>query len=149
MRRFAFILIVLIAGTFVQGSAQAQGANKRPFTFEDMMQLKRIGGPAVSPDARWVLFSAMDVDLKENKKTTHLWLVPLAGGEARQLTSDAAGEAGGRWSPDGKKFLFVSSRGGKGHHAGRSGCSAFQPGRPGQLRHLAGRARSSLHQKCR
>src|SRR5260370_14952318 len=112
MRRFAFILIVLIAGTFVQGSAQAQGANKRPFTFEDMMQLKRIGGPAVSPDARWVLFSAMDVDLKENKKTTHLWLVPLAGGEARQLTSDAAGEAGGRWSPDGKKFLFVSSRGG-------------------------------------
>src|SRR5579859_1707763 len=108
MRRFAFILIVLIAGSFVQLSAQS----KRPFTFEDMMALKRISGPVISPDGKWVLFSAMDVSLKDNKKTTHLWLVPLAGGESRQLTSDPAGEDRGRWSPDGKQFLFTSGRDG-------------------------------------
>src|SRR5579859_4800962 len=108
MRRFTFILIVLIAGSFVQLSAQS----KRPFTFEDMMALKRISGPVISPDGKWVLFSAMDVSLKDNKKTTHLWLVPLAGGESRQLTSDPAGEDRGRWSPDGKQFLFTSGRDG-------------------------------------
>jgi dipeptidyl aminopeptidase/acylaminoacyl peptidase len=54
----------------------------------------------------------MDVDLVANKKTTHLWIVPLAGGEARRLTSDPAGEDRGLWSPDGKKILFLSSRGG-------------------------------------
>src|SRR5882724_5142674 len=93
------IFIVAISGTFVQLSAQAAAPARRPFTFADMMALKRIGSPAISPDGKWVLFSAMDVDLKENKKTTHLWLVPLAGGDARQLTSDPAGENGGHWSP--------------------------------------------------
>ncbi len=119
MRRFTllfivliFIFIVLISGTFVQISAQTAVPAKRPFTFADLMSLKRVGSPVVSPDGKWVLFSAMDVDLKENKKTTHLWLVALAGGEARQLTSDPAGENGGHWSPDGKKFLFVSARDG-------------------------------------
>ena len=45
-------------------------AAKKPFTFEDMMSLKRIGGPVISPDGKWVLFAAVDVDLKENKRTS-------------------------------------------------------------------------------
>ena len=111
MHRSTLAIIVLIAAVLGQGSAQTT-PGKRPFTFEDMMALKRISGPAISPDGRWVLFAAVDVDLKTNKRTSHLWVVPLAGGESRQLTSDPAGETGGRWSPDGKKFLFVSPRSG-------------------------------------
>jgi len=115
---------------FAQGLAQAGGKpqsetkppapsapRKHPFTFEDLMALKRVGGPVVSPDGKWVLFSAVDVSLNENKKTSHLWVVPLgavplAGGEARQLTADPAGEGGPKWSPDGKRFLFTSAHGG-------------------------------------
>ena len=51
---------------------------KRPFTFEDMMSLKRVGEPVPSPDGKWVLFSAVDVDLAANKKTPHIWIAPLA-----------------------------------------------------------------------
>jgi dipeptidyl aminopeptidase/acylaminoacyl peptidase len=50
---------------------------KHPFTFEDMMALKRVEEPVVSPDGKWVLFAAVDVDLKENTKTPHVWVVPL------------------------------------------------------------------------
>ncbi len=112
MRRFTLTIvsamaILLMEGNFVQASAQP--AAKKPFTFEDMMSLKRIGGPVISPDGKWVLFAAVDVDLKENKKTSHLWLVPTAGGPARQLPGSSAGESGGRWSPDGKSYLYVSS----------------------------------------
>jgi hypothetical protein len=39
---------------------------KHPFTFEDMMRLKRVGAPQPSPDGKWVLFSAVDVDLEAN-----------------------------------------------------------------------------------
>ncbi len=42
--------------------------SKRPFTFEDMMQLKRIGEPIVSPDGKWVGFSAVDVNLDANTR---------------------------------------------------------------------------------
>ncbi len=87
-------------------SAQA----KRPFTFEDMMSLKRVGEPIVSPDGRWVAFSAVEVTLAENKRTPHLWIVPLSGGDSRQLTTDPAGEDRPRFSPDGKRLTFVSSK---------------------------------------
>ena len=51
---------------------------KHPFTFEDMMKLKRVEEPVVSPDGKWVLFAAVDVDLKANTKTPHVWVVPLS-----------------------------------------------------------------------
>src|ERR1700749_224035 len=87
--------------------------NKRPFTFEDMMQLKRIGEPAVSPDGKWVAFSAVDVNLEANSKTPHLWIVPLAGGESRRLTPEGGtGEDRVRFAPDGKRVMFESARGG-------------------------------------
>src|ERR1700682_4921530 len=105
-------VIVLTAGNLIPLPAQTASSGKRPFTFEDMMALKRVGDPVISPDGRWVMFSAVDVDLQTNKKTSHLWIVPLAGGDARQITSHVAGETRGRWSPDGKKFLFVSTRDG-------------------------------------
>jgi len=99
--------ILLMGGLFVHLSAQP--AAKKPFTFEDMMALKRIGGPVISPDGKWVLFSAVDVDLNENKRTPHLWVVPVVGGIARQLPGTPAGENGGRWSPDGKSYLYTSA----------------------------------------
>src|SRR5947207_12272502 len=110
MRRSA--LLILLAAISGYSLAQSPAVSKHPFTFEDMMSLKRIGGPEVSPDSKWVLFSAVDVDLQANKKTPHLWLVPLAGGDARQLTSDSAGEDRGRWSPDGRQLILTSGRGG-------------------------------------
>jgi dipeptidyl aminopeptidase/acylaminoacyl peptidase len=112
MRRFTLLIvsamaILLMEGFFAQLSAQPTA--KKPFTFEDMMSLKRIGGPAISPDGKWVLFAAVDADLKENKRTSHLWVVPMAGGPARQLPATPAGESGGHWSPDGKSYLYVSA----------------------------------------
>ena len=50
---------------------------KHPFTFEDMMALKRVEEPVVSPDGKWVLFAAVDVDLNANTKTPHVWVVGL------------------------------------------------------------------------
>src|ERR1700692_380873 len=125
MRRFRFFcaLLFFILPLF---SFSAFSQAKRPFTFEDMMKLKRVGEPVPSPDGKWVLFAAVDVDLAANKKTSHIWIVPLntnsgatgvspvqqaPGGPAseRMLIADQDGDRP-RWAPDGKRFAFISTK---------------------------------------
>ena len=69
LRRIAFFLLAF--------SLFATAQTKHPFTFEDMMKLKRVEEPQVSPDGKWVLFAAVDVDLTANTKTPHVWVAPL------------------------------------------------------------------------
>jgi dipeptidyl aminopeptidase/acylaminoacyl peptidase len=82
---------------------------KHPFTFEDMMKLKRVGEPEVSPDGKWVIFSVVDVDLDANTKTPHVWIVPTAGGQEREIIGDQDADRP-RWAPDGKRFAFISNK---------------------------------------
>jgi dipeptidyl aminopeptidase/acylaminoacyl peptidase len=104
MRRFFLVSLALIAFAF-PAFAQA----KHPFTFEDMMKLKRVGEPEVSPDGKWVIFSVVDVSLEANTKTPHVWIVPTAGGQEREIIADQDGDRP-RWAPDGKRFTFLSTK---------------------------------------
>jgi Tol biopolymer transport system component len=103
MRRLlSFILLLCTTAPLL---AQA----KHPFTFDDMMKLKRVGEPEVSPDGKWVLFSVVDVSLEANTKTPHIWIVPTAGGEEREIIGDQDADRP-RWAPGGKRFAFLSSK---------------------------------------
>ncbi len=53
------------------------------------------------------------MSLEANKTVRHIWLVPVEGGEPRQLTRGAGSDTRPRWSPDGKSIAFISTRGGK------------------------------------
>jgi len=96
---------IVVASLVLPALAQS----KHPFTFEDMMALKRVNEPVVSPDGKWVLFSAVDVSLDANTKTPHVWVVPTAGGEAREIILVQESDRP-RWAPDGKRFLFLSTK---------------------------------------
>ncbi|PYV29964.1 MAG: S9 family peptidase, partial [Acidobacteria bacterium] len=89
------------------------GFAKHPLTFEDMMKVRRISDPQISPDSRWVAYVQTSVDLNANKKTSHIWLVSMDGGGARQLTTGEGSDSRPRWSPDGGRLALISTRGGK------------------------------------
>jgi dipeptidyl aminopeptidase/acylaminoacyl peptidase len=103
MRRI--LLSLLILAFAIPALAQA----KHPFTFEDMMKLKRVGDPQVSPDGKWVIFSVVDVDLAANTKTPHIWIVATAGGQEKEIIADQDADRP-RWAPDGKRFAFLSTK---------------------------------------
>src|SRR5580700_10508138 len=108
MRRF-FCFVVVVLSVVPVLILPAVAESKHPFTFEDMMSLKRVGEPIVSSDGKWVLFSAVDANLEANTKTPHVWVVPTAGGEPRQIVSNQDADRP-RWAPDGKRFLFLSTK---------------------------------------
>ena len=101
MKILAAISLVLVSSVFAQNI-------KHPFTFEDMMKLKRVGAPVPSPDGKWVVFDCQDVDLAANTKSSHLWIVPATGGESRRLNPTPNHEERPRFSPDGKRLIWMS-----------------------------------------
>jgi dipeptidyl aminopeptidase/acylaminoacyl peptidase len=102
MKAVRALLLVLFASTIFAQTA------KHPFTFEDMMKLKRVGAPVPSPDGKWVVFDAEDVDLEVNTNIAHLWIVPASGGESRRLNPTPIHEERPRFSPDGKRLIWTS-----------------------------------------
>src|SRR5437660_9545306 len=106
-RFFALWLIGLFA---LVSFAQAQ---ERRFTIDDLLKVRRVSDPQVSPKGDLVAFTVTDMDKTANKGTTQIYLVPLAGGEPRQLTNDEHSSSSPRWSPDGDRLALISARDGE------------------------------------
>ncbi len=95
---FAFLLML-------PGALDAQ----RPMTPEDLWAMGRVGAPAVSPDGRSAVYTVTRYDMATDRGQTDLWMVPVTGGEPRQLTHGASASSPA-WSPDGRWIAFVSAR---------------------------------------
>src|SRR4051812_43702062 len=107
MYRLAACFILCFATV---GDLSAAG---RPMTLNDMFAFKRVGDPQISPDGKLVVYQVGSVDLAANKTSTNLWIADTDGKTApRQLTSSTKADRHPRWSPNGTKILFESTRSG-------------------------------------
>src|SRR4051812_38253862 len=73
-------------------------ASKRALTHETMWLMKRVGGPAPSPDGKWTVFSVTNPSYEEKEQTSDLWIVPNDGSaEPRQITFTKGSESDVTW----------------------------------------------------
>jgi len=103
MRRWLILTLASTAIVFAQ---------KKPFDFAAMMELRRMSDPQISPDGKWVTFTVQTVDVAANKKPSQIWMAPLAGGVPHQITHDGEANQRARWSPDSKRIAYISDRSG-------------------------------------
>ena len=109
LRRPAPCLAVL-ALAIGPGAAAPVVAGDKPWTSEDVIALKTVSDPQLSPDGKAVAYVVESLNAERDAYQTDVWLVPTAGGEARALASSPVGDDTPRWSPDGRYVAFLSER---------------------------------------
>jgi dipeptidyl aminopeptidase/acylaminoacyl peptidase len=108
MKRLAALPCALaLALSTLVAAASAQAPSAR-FTVQEMLKLRRVAAPAVSPDGKWVVYQVTVPDAAANRSRTQIYLIGVTGGEPKQLTSGDASASEPVWSPDGSRIAFVT-----------------------------------------
>jgi dipeptidyl aminopeptidase/acylaminoacyl peptidase len=110
------LLLSALAATAAVGQSTntSTRGGPQPFTIDDLVRLKRLSDPQVSPDSRYVVYVLRETDMDANRGRTDLWLLDLTQKEAQphRLTTDPANDTSPRWAPDSRTLYFLSTRGG-------------------------------------
>src|SRR5713101_4540996 len=99
-----FLLIIGIAAAL---SAQTA---PRPLKLDDLSRFRNVSDPQCAPEGQWVAYVVATIDAKEDKGSSHIWMIGYDGTNDRQITFSNDSEGSPRWSPDGKYLSFTSSR---------------------------------------
>src|SRR2546422_10135721 len=83
-------------------------AQKRAITFDDYIAMKAVSDPQLSPDGKWVAYTATEYSLKDNRGTARVWLADVATGQTRRLTQGPGPDRPPRLPPAGATLAVVS-----------------------------------------
>jgi dipeptidyl aminopeptidase/acylaminoacyl peptidase len=99
-RRLLLALALLAAAPL---AAQAQAPTKRALTLEDYYRIKDVGSPRISPDGRWVAYSASTALEATNGNAVETWLVRADGtGQPIRVEYAGADTQNPVWQADGR-----------------------------------------------
>ena len=113
-----FLLAVVSSATVFAG---------RGVTAADYFAFRFLSDARISPDGHQVAYVLTAVDESKNRRESSIWVVAVDGhSQPRRLTAEGLNSNFPRWSPDGTRLAFLSSRSADGS-ASLSGTDAPRP----------------------
>lgn len=104
MRKTLLVLTLLLSAPAMRA------ADTRVPTIDQLIELKRPGGVAMSPDATRVAYTVTETNWEDNAYETEIFLADLRSGSPFQLTRAKKSSSAPAWSPGGKWIAFASDR---------------------------------------
>ncbi|MBR2073281.1 MAG: peptidase S9, partial [Alistipes sp.] len=86
----------------IDNTLSAEEISAARFTPDVMWKMGRLGGAALSPDARTALYTITRYNMAENRGLTQIYVRDMASGEEKALTDNTSNNSDAQWSADGK-----------------------------------------------
>jgi dipeptidyl aminopeptidase/acylaminoacyl peptidase len=105
--------VIAVASVVVLAAVTPSAQAPRGPSIDDVINLKRAGAPAISPDGRQVAYTIRETNWEENAYETEIWIGDAGTGQSRQVTNARKSSSQPAFSPDGAWLGFISDRDGK------------------------------------
>lgn len=97
----AFVISVL-------GVVGAEANSSDTLHLMDVFELEYASDPQISPDGSRIVYVRNFMDIMSDRRRSNLWMMNADGSDHRPLTTGNENHRSPRWSPDGKRLLYVS-----------------------------------------
>ncbi len=106
---WTLVLLLLWPAAFSHATGES---NPKHFNPIDVFQLEFASDPQISPGGTKIVYGRNFMDIMNDRPRSNLWVINFDGSENRPLTSGNNNYSSPRWSPDGKRLVFVSNEDG-------------------------------------
>ncbi len=104
-------LTMLLASTLLL-TAQAP-SGKPSLAPMDVFGLQWADRPMLAPDGRQIVYERTFFDPMKDVRRSNLWVIDVATGAQRPLTTGSGRDSQAAWSPDGSRLAYVGADGGR------------------------------------
>lgn len=80
---------------------------QKPLSPEKLWELGRVSGQAITPDGTNVIYNVTKFNLQDNSGEGNLYMVPVNGGVAQQITFSKGSESVVDFKSDGKELIYL------------------------------------------
>ena len=108
MKRLLFVSAFFIC-SYADAQMNITGAANKIMTPEMLWSLGRVSATGLSKDKKNVIFTVSIPSVEENKSKRRQYIIPVVGGDAKEITSTDDLLVNDKISPDGKYIISSNS----------------------------------------